>query len=92
MESGAWKCLSCLRPSPKRVNRSFCVDCMGDEGAFVAGNGGYIIIAGPRPDGKRRAEDYAAEDEDAMVNGKGNHNHAHRTDDQDPNQTSRMHA
>ena len=43
MESGAWKCLSCLRPSPKRVNRSFCVDCMGDQGAFVAGNGGYIM-------------------------------------------------
>ena len=40
--AGAWRCLSCLQPSPLRVG-DFCADCVGNEAAFVKGNGGYIM-------------------------------------------------
>lgn len=38
-----WKCLSCLKPSIGRSFGDFCTDCVGDESAFVAGNGGYVM-------------------------------------------------
>ena len=31
-----WKCLSCLRPSPMQFGE-FCLDCVANEKAFVAG-------------------------------------------------------
>ena len=37
-----WLCLSCLRPSPMRFG-GFCVDCVDDEAAFVAGGGGHMM-------------------------------------------------
>lgn len=41
-ESGKnWRCLSCLRPSPMRLG-GFCIDCVGDESAFVKGGGQYV--------------------------------------------------
>ena len=39
---GRWKCLSCLKPSPLRLG-NFCTECVGDEKAFVAGNGGHVM-------------------------------------------------
>lgn len=41
-DPSSWKCLSCLRPSEQRLG-DFCVDCVGDEKAFVSGNGGYVM-------------------------------------------------
>ena len=37
-----WKCLSCLRPSGRFLG-DFCMDCVGNESAFVRGNGGYVM-------------------------------------------------
>ena len=37
-----WKCLSCLRPSAMSLG-DFCTDCVGNESAFIAGNGGYVM-------------------------------------------------
>ena len=39
-----WRCLSCLRPAALRLG-DFCIDCVGNEDAFVPGNGGYVDSA-----------------------------------------------
>ena len=41
MQTSMWRCLSCLQSSPLRVG-DFCADCVGNEEAFVEGNGKYI--------------------------------------------------
>lgn len=37
-----WRCLSCLKHKSQRLG-DFCADCVGDEAAFVQGNGGYVM-------------------------------------------------
>ena len=40
--TSAWRCLSCLQHKSQRLG-DFCSDCVGDEEAFVQGNGGYVM-------------------------------------------------
>ena len=39
---GAWRCLSCLKREPNLRLGDFCADCIGNEEAFVPGNGKYM--------------------------------------------------